>query len=405
MMDCRMFALLLDRPEAEWTERERLDAEAHAAQCADCAALLTMRREMRAMDDEEQLPPGFTASWKDALETEAQKTMKKSIRWLRAVSAVAAVAVLTVGTTAVYLNDQGPLAKTAPREKNESVFEEPEYEEDYAYDYAMEAAGASEAMMGATFSAKRAASVSTASTADAGSSREAKIIRTVNMTIQTRNYQADCDAARLLASQYGGRIESFNTSGDGSASFLRHASFTMRIPSDRLDDFISGAKDVGTVTYLSESSSDVSESYYDTRSRLETQQVKMERLTKLMEKAESVSDLVELENAVSDTQYWIDYYTGQLNGYDSRINDSYVYIELREVSSATAAENRKLSLGERISNAVSASVETAGEVIQAMVIFLIAALPWIAALAVVILIVCLAVRRAKKRKKEPKNEN
>lgn len=400
MMDCKEFALLLDKPEAEWSERERSDAQAHAARCADCAMLLTMRREMRAMDAEEQVPPGFTASWKNALETEANKTMSsKSLRWLRAISAVAAVAVLAVGTTAVYLSNEGPLAKTARQESG--VYEEPEYEEAYEMDYAMEAAPM--LTTGSTASAKRAAGNSNAysMTADVASDagvQESKIIRTVNISIQTRDYQRDCDAARQLADAFGGRIESFNMSGDGSAASLRWASFTMRIPTDRLDGFISDARGVGTVTYFSESSTDVSESYYDTQSRLNTQQVKLDRLTELMEKAENVSDLVELENAIGEAQYWIDYYTGQIKGYDSRIDDSYVYIDLHEVSNATAAENRQLSLGERIVNAVKASVETAGDVLQAMVIFLIAALPWIAALAVVIVLVCVIVRRVRKRK-------
>ena len=179
---------------------------------------------------------------------------------------------------------------------------------------------------------------------------------------------------------------------------MRRASFTLRIPSERLDEFIGGAKGVGKVSSYSESSEDVSESYYDTENRLNTQRVKMERLTELMKKARDITDLIELENAISDTQYWIDYYTGSLRGYDSKVNDSYVYVNLRELSAADSIEVKSLTLGERIASAVKVSLETAGDVLQALVIFLIAALPWIAALAVVIIVIRLIVRRRKHKK-------
>ena len=235
-------------------------------------------------------------------------------------------------------------------------------------------------------------------------SQSAKIIRTVNFTIQTRDYESDYEALRQLTADLGGHIESLSASGDGSSGSLRRASFTLRIPSERLDEFIGGAKGVGRVSSYSETSEDVSEAYYDIESRLNTQKAKMERLTELMKKAEDIEDLIELEDAISDTQYWIDRYTGNLKGYDSRVNDSYVYVTLREMSSASVVETKELTLGERIVSAVKVSIEKAWEVLQALVIFLIAALPWIAVLAVVILALRAIVRR-RKRKTARKTED
>ena len=417
MMDCRTFDLLLDKPEREWTEQERRDIEAHAAECADCAALLALRREMRAMDGDEPLPEGFTASWQNMIHTEAQKKMNGKIStfpWKRVAAAVAAVTVLAVGTAVSYRNGWGGsgTAKNAAQKRGEAGYSYTASNDYDVYDYAepeeMELAAPMMAES-ASYSAKTAAAgdayVDTDTTADTGASAQAaKIIRTVNFTIQTRNYESDYETIRRLVGEAGGRIESLSASGDGTARNLRRASFTLRVPSGRLDDFITGTKGVGTVTSFSENSEDVSERYYDTANRLNTQQVKMERLTELMKKAEDVSDLIELENAVSDTQYWIDYYTGSLRGYDSRVNDSYVYVNLREMSSADAAETPELSLGERILNAISSSAETALDILQASLIFLIAALPWIIAAVVVIVVIRLIIRRRKHHKKEKTQE-
>lgn len=410
MMDCRTFALLLDTPETEWTDQQRQEMEAHVKACPDCAMLYAMRREMRQMDDETQPPAGFTASWQQKIRREAQAmSEKKGTRfpWKRAVAAVAAVAVLGIGTAAVYENNWGLSApRSAASAKQYAAAEPAEYET--AYDYDMAAEEAAPQMMYTAMdggSAKMSAAGDIAyTTSTAAQNDAAKIIRTVNMTVKTLAYENDYQVIRDLTSQYGGHIESLSVSGDGTSGNLRRASFTLRVPSGQLDDFLNGARGVGTVSSYSESSDDVSENYHDIQTRLSTQQTKLQRLTELMAKAEDVSDLIELEDAVSETQYWIDHYTGQLRGYDSRVAESYVYLNLQEMSSAAAAETKELTLGERISNAVSASLETAGEVLQALVIFLVAALPWIIALAAVILVLCVVVRRRRARKNAAKQK-
>ena len=115
-----------------------------------------------------------------------------------------------------------------------------------------------------------------------GGEREAKIVRTVNFTVRTQQYEQDYDEIRMLVEEYGGRIESLNTSGDGTAYSLRRANYTLRIPSQRLEAFLDAAKGVGNVSNYSESSEDVSENYYDMQSRLETQEAKLQRLNEML---------------------------------------------------------------------------------------------------------------------------
>ncbi|MBQ9198098.1 MAG: DUF4349 domain-containing protein [Clostridia bacterium] len=396
MMDCRTFALLPDTPETEWTAAQRAEMEAHAATCPDCAALLALKREMRAMDEEVTVPETLSASWRKAIREEDQKKMSKikTFPWKRALAYAAAFVVVAIGTASVYNNsDWGKGGVSANSTAQRSAL----YEDGYTADYdAGNAAAASGAMLKMTADMAEP----TLEYAEEEAADGSKIIRNVNLTVRTQEYEKDYEAIRQLVAEAGGRIESLSMSGDGTAYSLRRANFTLRIPSNVLDDFVNGARKVGSVSAYSESSEDVSASYYDTQTRLETQRAKLQRLTELMEKAEDVSDLIEIEGAISDAQYWIDYYTGQLKSYDSRVNDSYVYLTLREISSASAADNKELTLGERIVNAVKASLETAGEVLLSLVIFLIAALPWLLALAAVILVIRVIVRRRRNKRKE-----
>ena len=173
MMDCRTFALLLEKPEGEWTAGERRDMEAHAAGCRDCAMLLSMRREMRAMDADVRVPAAFTASWQNKIHTEAQKKMNgkfASFRWKRALAATAAVAVLAIGTTATYLNNQNtPYAFTTRENAADMEMAEYDYED----------AAPMQAAFGTASASKRAVSNSamyaTGTTADTGASQTAKM--------------------------------------------------------------------------------------------------------------------------------------------------------------------------------------------------------------------------------------
>lgn len=401
-MDHENFALLLDKPEADWTKEEKRAMEEHAATCADCAMLLAMRREMRTMDAEAQVPPSFSSSWRDAVQKEEHTMNRKILQfpWKRTLAGIAAAAVVLVGTTVTFLNNrQNQDIKT---QKTTYTYES-SYAAEEAYDggsaYAAKSAARSPGLGMNAFTETEYDEYASDTVSASENTRQAKIIRTVDFTIKTKQYQADYDALRELAARYGGRIESLSTSGDGTVNSLRRASFTLRIPSDQLDAFISGARNVGSVSSYSESSEDVSDSYYDMQTRLETQKAKLQRLTELMAMAEDVSDLIELENAITDTQYWIDYYTGQMNGYDSRVSESTVYISLRELSTAEPVEVRGQTLGERIGSALSGSFELVGEFLQALVVFLVAALPWIAGAVVILLVIRVLVRHRKKVKK------
>ena len=403
MMDHEKFALLLDTPETEWTPDEKRAMEEHAASCADCAMLLAMRREMRAMDEEAAVPVSFSSSWRDEIQKE-ERTMNGKILqfpWKRTLAGVAAAAVVLVGTTATFLSNRDT---TSVKQNTSSAYYDT-YIEEESYDggnYAAKSAGGM--AMNAAFTTAATAEYEMDAAPTAEGVREAKIIRTVDLTIKTKEYQADYEALRELTARLGGRVESLSTSGDGTANSLRRATFTLRIPSDRLDEFISGARGVGSVSSYSENSQDVSDSYYDMQTRLDTQRAKLQRLTELMAKAEDVSDLIELEDAISDTQYWIDYYTGQMNGYDSRVSDSTVYVKLQELSTAEPVEVRGQTLGERIQSALAESLELVGEFLQAMVVFLVAALPWIAGAAVILLGIRALVRHHKKVKRAKENQ-
>jgi len=229
--------------------------------------------------------------------------------------------------------------------------------------------------------------------AGAGSTYEEKIIRTASFTIKTTEYDTDLAELQALVTEVGGRVEYMSTYGDTSTGSTRSADLNLRIPSDKLDEFLAGSREIGTVTAMTEERQDVSDSYYDTQSRLETQQQKLERLQALMASAENVSDLIEIESAIADTQYYIDLYTGRLQNYDSRIEYSTVYVTLRETRTV---EMENLSLGERIRAGLEASLKDGKEFLEDMLVFVVSALPWVIVICVIAVIIRLIVKKKRK---------
>ena len=118
-----------------------------------------------------------------------------------------------------------------------------------------------------------------------------KIIKTVNMNAETKQYdQAISAIADVIAAQ-GGYIESSSTNGksyNNYGTYRRYASYTIRIPAENLDAFLGGIGEFLNVTNNNSSQNDVSGKYYDIVSRLETLNAEKAALTAMYEKAESI---------------------------------------------------------------------------------------------------------------------
>ena len=227
--------------------------------------------------------------------------------------------------------------------------------------------------------------------ADTGS----KIIRTAYLSLVSRSFDEDLAAIRALCKDAGGWIASSQEStGSGG---LRTAGLTLRIPSSELDGFLSGASGIGRVTRRDESAEDVTESYQDTQTRLETQRQLMARLQSLVTEAASLKDLLDLESKIADTQYSIDRLQGSLNATDRKVDYATVDVSLREERAKEAATDEKTGLLRRIVLAFSIGLSGIAAFTGDMLVFLAAALPALLLIALAVLIVR-RVRRSRAKR-------
>ena len=170
-----------------------------------------------------------------------------------------------------------------------------------------------------------------------------------------------CEGYFENASVYGG--------GRRDAYANRRGEYVVRIPAERYSQFLSGTGDLGYVNSRTESSEDVGEQYFDIEARLKTQRTKQERLLSLLEKAETMEDIILLEGALSDVEYQIEMCSSDLNRYDSLIGFSTIRIYINEVGRITEEVGETASLGQRMSAGVRASFQALDQGVQDLLVW------------------------------------
>jgi len=391
-MNCKEFSNLLDAfVDDSLAEKEAAAMRNHMAACRECESRYTLALDLRQLDREVTVPAAFSQDWRKMVreENSMEKTSGMKKKWQNLI-AVAAALVFVVGGTMLTRDDLA-----APGDAgNGNAYRL----EDTSYSYSTASNTAARGMMYSAAPKAMAAPgamMDTVAEAESGDVRAEKIIRNASFTIKTLAFDADVTSLQNLAVQMGGRVEYMSTSGDKDSGEMRYGSFTLRIPAVRLDEFLSGAHNIGRLTALQQEEQDVTASYYDVQARLDTQLKKMERLQSLLLSAQDISDLIEIENSIADTQYMIDSYTAQLKNYDGKVDYSTVRVTVQEIQVQEAVE---LSLGQRMIAGLKNSLKAAGEFLRDCAIFLVAASPWLAALGVIVVFVVLIRKRNLKKK-------
>ena len=167
-----------------------------------------------------------------------------------------------------------------------------------------------------------------------------KLIRTFYIDIETKEFDDVLSGIQAKVNELGGYMEQSSLDSGSSyySNYNRYSNMTVRIPSDKLDSFVNNVKETANVTNISESTEDITLSYVDVESRKIALETERDRLLELLEKAETVEDIITIEGRLSEVRYQLESYTSQLRTYDNQVNYSTVHIDIREVDRETKVE-------------------------------------------------------------------
>ena len=239
-----------------------------------------------------------------------------------------------------------------------------------------------------------------------------KWIITVNMSAETEDLDALMEALNGKISGLGGYVEdqdSYNGSMYSSRRY-RSASLTVRVPAERVDEFTAEMSGIANVVSTNLSREDITLSYVATESRVKALQTEEARLLELMEQAETMADLLEIESRLTDVRYELENRASQLRLYDNQVDYATIYLSIDEVQEYTPVEEP--TVWERISGGFVSSIKGVGNGLLDLLVWVLAKSPYLVILGgvtagVVVLIKKRKARRAAKKaaKQNPTEES
>ncbi len=193
-----------------------------------------------------------------------------------------------------------------------------------------------------------------------GAQYERKIIKTVSINGETKEFDIATMGIDSSVASAGGYVESSKFSGrsisDSSYSYhTRSATYTIRVPAEGLDDFLSSLGNLVNIVNSSSNVDDISAQYYDIVSRLATLEAEKTALLNMYEKAGSVDYMLQVQERLYDVIEEIEANNTRLNYYKSRVAYSTVNLEIREVIEYTEQIKEPATFGERLSVAFKES--------------------------------------------------
>lgn len=228
---------------------------------------------------------------------------------------------------------------------------------------------------------------------------ERKLIRNVDLSVETKAFDALIDDLPARAKALGGYIEQSSIDGNSydTQNQSRHASVTCRIPADKLDEFLASIGENCNVVSQSEQVQDVTLSYVDLESRIKALETERDALMALLEDADSTADILAIQTQLTDVIYRLESAVASLRSLSDQVDFSTVVLSVREVKVYT--ETAELTVWERISTGFMDSLTSVGGGIVDFVVFLIVGLPFIVLFAAIGVGIFFIVRALKKRKR------
>ena len=162
-----------------------------------------------------------------------------------------------------------------------------------------------------------------------------KIIKNVYQYIDTDSFDDFVTAMKGKITELEGTVDSERISSNGG---LRTASYTVRIPAEKLYTFTERIDDIAVITRYDESLVDVTASYIDTDSRIKVLESSEKSLLKMLESAETVPDLLVIDERLTEVQADLASLRAQKESYDNRIAYSTVWVTVSEVRDASESE-------------------------------------------------------------------
>lgn len=223
-----------------------------------------------------------------------------------------------------------------------------------------------------------------------------KLIRNAELGVETKSFDDFHTAVLQKTAVLQGYVESSETGAFGT---LRYEHLVLRIPADSLDVFLTNVAELGTVTSQETSVQDVTDRYIDVKSRLAALETEQETLLALMKKADKLTDILEIQDRLTEVRGTLESYKAQLQSLDSQIDYSTVTMTVNEVERITPQETKGFFA--EVRQNLSENLYAIGQGLRSFAIWFLSSLPyiliWLLVIGAAVLVVVLVHRRRRKK--------
>ena len=238
---------------------------------------------------------------------------------------------------------------------------------------------------------------------DNGAISDRKLTRTVELRMETRDYDALTDQVEAEVMLAGGYTQSSSLSGDAASDSLRQAAYVLRIPSDAVDSFLAAISGGGQVLSQSSKIEDITLEYVDTESRLDALRVEQDILMGILEDAETIEDIITIQDRLTNIRYELEGFESRKRSMDNLAEYSVINLSIREVRDLTRTEED--DFGAELRSRFTQAWKDLGEGLRTLTLNLVSMWPMLLLLAAALVIVILTARSRNKKRRQDMREH
>lgn len=362
-MDCRKFeeysSLYIDHM---LSKEELTSFEAHLENCEECKMKLkNLQLIVESINevDEIELLDNFTASLREKLQQiEAKPKRKKWLNW-KTYSAVAAGLVILVfsasflnrGNFNISMDQAGPHSFSAEDSRSFGISGgKPEQEVMPQDSFVNESHGdVNNQALEKEKSSQQELSMTLNENIDENEMQEMavandqtrKLIEKGSLWLETNNFDQVHGQVLALVEKYNGYVQQSESyyrllNRENPEESLRAANLTLRIPKDQFKSVFEALRGMGTVVNENINVEDVTITYRDLETETRNLELQEERLREILQRAEAVEDILQIEKELNRVRTRIDSAKTALRGYDQLITLSTIQLEIEEVKEVNA---------------------------------------------------------------------
>ncbi len=180
---------------------------------------------------------------------------------------------------------------------------------------------------------------------------------------------------------------------------------TVRVPERLFESTLQQLETYGKATNVQTGSDDVTMQYVDLEARLKNQEAQEERLAEILEMAETVEEVLEVEKELARVRGEIESMTTQMMYLSDQVTYATIEVGLREetISTEGISPGAFDNIGQRIQEAFIGSINFILRALSVIIVAIIALLPVLILVGIVVLVIVLIIRKARKGKNKPEN--